>query len=334
MSPPLLQAPGADLSPARLPPAKVKAIVAWTVVTPCVLWTLIRVLGLDGSFPLAAVIAYTPYVIPVALLATAVAAFLRQWIPAASAAVAAAILIVLVAPRAIGEDTTRSGTPVRVMTANVLHGDGDPEQLLEIVRERRVDVLALQELTPKFVARFEELGIRDELPHAVLADREGVLGSGVYSRFPARSAGAGKSHFLQTRATLAPQGEFTLDVTSVHPVPPTGRNSVVSWRTTLRALPKPDPGSEVQLLLGDFNATLDHSEFRKVLDRGYADAGEQTGGGLAATWPAQDKPFRFLPVTIDHLLYEREGIGARDYRVLDIKGSDHRAVYAELVIGS
>jgi hypothetical protein len=39
-------------------------------------------------------------------------------------------------------------------------------------------------------------------------------------------------------------------------------------------------------LAGDFNATLDQSEFRDVLGRGYYDAAERMGDRLNPTWPA------------------------------------------------
>ena len=57
-------------------------------------------------------------------------------------------------------------------------------------------------------------------------------------------------------------------------------------------------------LAGDFNATLDHAELRRVLDRGYRDAAEQAGVALRPTWPTGK---RILPtlVTIDHVLADR-----------------------------
>jgi endonuclease/exonuclease/phosphatase family metal-dependent hydrolase len=81
--------------------------------------------------------------------------------------------------------------------------------------------------------------------------------------------------------------------------------------------------------MGDFNATLDHDEFRGLVDRGYDDVAETLGDGLTPTWPEHR---RFPPlVTIDHVLAD-ERIGIRDYSAHEIAGSDHRAVYAELVL--
>ena len=101
------------------------------------------------------------------------------------------------------------------------------------------------------------------------------------------------------------------------------------WRDDLRALPPATPRGDVRILAGDFNATLDHAELRRVLDRGYADAADTVGHGLRATWPS-DRRFP-PPVTIDHVLAD-ERCGVRDLEVIDVPGSDHRAVLAELVL--
>jgi endonuclease/exonuclease/phosphatase family metal-dependent hydrolase len=83
----------------------------------------------------------------------------------------------------------------------------------------------------------------------------------------------------------------------------------------------------VGLLIGDFNATLDHAAVRRLLDTGYVDAADAVGNGLTPTWQASLVP----PVSIDHVLVE-EGIGVRAVRVHDIARSDHRAVVADLVV--
>jgi endonuclease/exonuclease/phosphatase family metal-dependent hydrolase len=86
--------------------------------------------------------------------------------------------------------------------------------------------------------------------------------------------------------------------------------------------------SPARILAGDFNATLDHATLRGPLDSGYADAAEQRGDGLVATW--QDAGFP-PPVAIDHVLVDRR-VAVTDYRVFDMPGSDHHAIYAELML--
>jgi endonuclease/exonuclease/phosphatase family metal-dependent hydrolase len=116
-----------------------------------------------------------------------------------------------------------------------------------------------------------------------------------------------------------------VEVYSVHTQPPT-RLGGDEWDDDLRTLPSASE-TPLRILAGDFNATLDHDDFRELLDRGYDDVAATLGDGLTPTWPEQR---RFPPlITIDHVLVDGR-IGIRDYSTQEIDGTDHRAVYAEL----
>ena len=70
-------------------------------------------------------------------------------------------------------------------------------------------------------------------------------------------------------------------VKAVHPAPPVNaRRRARSGASALAALPGADGRGDVQILAGDFNATLDHAELRALLDRGYIDAADAVGEGL------------------------------------------------------
>jgi endonuclease/exonuclease/phosphatase family metal-dependent hydrolase len=92
-------------------------------------------------------------------------------------------------------------------------------------------------------------------------------------------------------------------------------------------------GSPLRMLLGDFNATLDHHEMRDLIDRGYRDAADSAGAGLVPTWSAPRVPLLpiGLPLTIDHLLVD-ERVGVGEVRTHDLPGSDHDAVTGELLL--
>jgi len=74
----------------------------WAAVLPILAWALIRVAGVEGGFPLVPVLAYTPYVAFAALLAAGIAVALRNWAAAAVGALSVACLFSAVLPRAIG----------------------------------------------------------------------------------------------------------------------------------------------------------------------------------------------------------------------------------------
>lgn len=62
--------------------------------------------------------------------------------------------------------------------------------------------------------------------------------------------------------------------------------------------------------------------FRKFLDEGYRDAGEQVGAGLTRTYPS--KPWRPPMIGIDHVLVYN--CVASSVRTVPLPGSDHRGL--------
>lgn len=214
------------------------------------------------------------------------------------------------------------------MTANLHFGEADPDSVVSLVREADVDLLTLQEVAPMAVRELRRAGLDRVLDEAVVLTTPGAGGGGIYARAPLTGTGnVGRAEgFRMPGAVLRVSGTpFT--VVSVHPVPPTDAKSALRWRDALRALPTTGEGAELGLLLGDFNATLDHSELRRVLDRGYVDAADVTGTGLVPTWSRGLSP----PLTLDHLLVD-ERIHVADSEVRALPGSDHRAVIAGLLV--
>lgn len=83
-------------------------------------------------------------------------------------------------------------------------------------------------------------------------------------------------------------------------------------------------------MIGDFNATLDHAAFRDVLGSGYADVAETLGNGFDPTWPVGRRILSPL-FAIDHALVD-ERIGVRGFSTHEMPDSDHRAIFAELLL--
>ena len=297
----------------------------------CAGWAVVRLFGLESGYPAVALMTYTLYVLMVAIVAAVLALGLRQWLAAAFAVFAVAALGAVIAPRAIGGPDDVEGTPVRVMSANVFHGNGDAGTLARFARDHQVDLLCVEELTPEFAAGLDEAGIGNLLPSHVLSVREGVFGSGIYSRYPLRRLPL--EGITSSRAEAMLGLGRKLDIGAIHNLPlPASQKGTDGWAQSLTRMPAPTPGGPVQVLAGDFNATLDQSEFGDLLDRGYYDAAERMGDGLIPTWPEIRARARYLPVTIDHILYDRDRIGIKDFQVMTLPGSDHRTIYAELVL--
>lgn len=288
-------------------------ILAWLLVAPVVLWALMRLGGLDRGYPLVPAVAFTPHATATALGVVLALVALRQWRPLAVAALATVALVATVLPRALGGGDAE-GPRLRVLTANATYGRVSAETLRELVRRHDVDLLSVQELTPGLAAR-----LRGVLPHAVTAPAAGASGTGLYSRLPLEEIAPPTGSPLRQVAGRTPGFE----VAAVHPPPPVSGRRVAQWQATFAGLPR---GDRPRLLLGDFNATLDHRELRRLLDSGYVDAADATGDGLAATFPANR---RRPGITIDHVLATKEFTPVRT-DVLRLAGSDHHAVLAVL----
>jgi len=303
--------------------------LVWLVVLPVALWALVRVLGLDSGFPVAALMAFTPYVAVAALVVAGLAVALENWAAAIVAAAVTFCLAAAVLPRAIGDGTVDAAgrETIGVLSINAHVGGADPRATVALVERLRPDLLSLQEMTPEFLARLEAAGIDEALPHHLVSTARGA--SSLYSTQPLRRLGEpGDFGLRMPRAEMELPGGGTLRVVAVHPVVP-GRGGVAGWEEELAELPPTGDGVP-WLLAGDFNATVDQSQLREVLDRGYRDAGTVAGEGLEPTWPAG--PWSNLPgVTIDHVLFDPR-LGIAEYSVEEMPGSDHRPIHAELVL--
>ena len=309
----------------------IRFAVAWALVAVHAVWLGVRLFGFELGYPLMPLLAYTPYVAATALVVAVVALVLRVRRAALVAVIVGAGLIALVAPRALGGPTVAQGgggEPLRVMTFNLERGGADPEAIARLVAREHVDVLSLQEVGVDAVTRLD-VALRDELPSSVTALGGGTHGTAIYARGTLRPlASAHGSLNDQARALVAVPGAQAVEVVAVHPLAPASAARVDRWRADLSALPAATPKAGVRVLAGDFNATLDHAELRRLMSTGYVDAASIVGEGLRPSWPVG----RLLPpVTIDHVLADRR-CGIRGVEVHPLPGSDHRAVIADLQI--
>jgi endonuclease/exonuclease/phosphatase (EEP) superfamily protein YafD len=308
-------------------------VAIWIPVGTAVAWALVRLLGLERGWFLLCAVSFTPYAALVAVLPVALALATRQW---AAAAVAGAALVALagtVLPRAVGRPEHGDGPVLRVLTANLMHGAADPDALVALVRERGVELLALQEYTPEVARKLRAAGLHELLPHGRADPAPRGRGSALLSRYrmEARLRVNPGGHG-STAGTLDVPGSGPVEAESVHPASLYRPGTVVRWRTGLAGLPPAGRVGPVRLLLGDFNATLDQAALRRLIRTGYRDAAAVVGRGLVPTWPyAAYGPIPRL--TLDRVLADRR-VRVRAVAVHPLPGSDHRAVYAELILPS
>ena len=294
-----------------------------------VAWAVLPLADLDTNRYTAALVALTPYAVPVGVVLALLCLVLRRWLTTLVVGLVTAALVATVAPRAIPDTPTPvQGVPLRVMSANLYFGEADAARVVQLVRDNQVDVLSLQELTPAQVAALDRAGLPALLPHRVFQDHAGAEGSGIAARFPLRELSLVPPTALRQPSALVDlPGPRDLEVVAVHPVIPVG--STGDWIREINGLPH--AGRAPRVLAGDFNATLDHTPLGALLSRGYRDAAAVTGAGLSPTWPVRDDWLAPPPVTIDHVLVSA-GVVVQDFRTFEVGGADHRAVLAHLVV--
>jgi endonuclease/exonuclease/phosphatase (EEP) superfamily protein YafD len=302
----------------------------WILVVPVAGWALLRLLGIDSGFPLAALMAFTPYAAIAAFLVAGIAVALRNWAATAVATLATLSLAAVVLPRAVGSETVavEGRETVRVLAANIHRGTADPVALVALVDRLHPDVLSVEELTPRFARELAAAGLGARMPNAILEVRPSSSGAGLYSRLPLQRLPAPQRFvFRMPRGQIRLPDGRPLRVVGVHPYPPQPHRTS-EWEEALASLPSGGRGTP-WVLAGDFNGTFDQSQFRSVVDRGYSDAGAVAGKGLEPTFPREGH--LIPPVTIDHVLADVR-LGVVSYAVEELPGSDHRAVFAELVL--
>ncbi|WP_170206776.1 endonuclease/exonuclease/phosphatase family protein [Barrientosiimonas humi] len=254
---------------------------------------------------------------------------LRHRTAATVLAVLAALVPLLLAGGSLRSDTvpSRPGDQV-VMSANLQYGRADPAALVTLVREQRVDVLVLVEVTPDAAAALRRAGLDRLLPQSAGSPRTGADGTVIRSRHPlqtlenAQVPGLFGSPVARVRA---PSGTYV--VKGVHPYPPAGE-LVAGWHRQLRDLGRwvrAQPTDEPLVLAGDFNSSSAHPAFREAT-AGLTDAHGAAGKGWVRTWPVGQRVPPF--VQIDHVL--QRGGRVVDAGSATVPDTDHAVVWARL----
>jgi endonuclease/exonuclease/phosphatase (EEP) superfamily protein YafD len=304
----------------------------WAVAGALTCWAAARLAGADRlRFAEAWAVPLLSFTPQVTAGAWASALLLRGAGPAAATAAAGAALTAAVGPRAVPcRQAPAAGPVLRVLTANLLVGRAAAEMVVELVRRKHADVLFVQELTDEAESGLQQAGLGDLLPHrAAQPVPRGTRGS-IYARYPLRAEPltAPPSAARCTARLDLPSGQ-SVQLACIHaesPKPPWSPDAAARWRSQLSTLPA--PGDIPRILAGDFNATFDHAQFRRLLRRGYLDAASQVGNGLSLTWGPRPGRRPTL-LAIDHVLIDRR-CAVVTTSTYWLTGSDHRALYAEL----
>ncbi|UQX88341.1 endonuclease/exonuclease/phosphatase family protein [Jatrophihabitans telluris] len=264
----------------------------------------------------------------------------RRWRSVAAATAVLLVGVLTQLPLYVADRVTLSGRSITVMSANLALGVGSPDAVVALVREHDVSVLTLLEQPAAEIQRLLSAGLGQLLPYRYVdtgqSRADPAFGTGVWSRYPlAGGRTLPEFSFAAVTATVTYPAEggrpsLPVRIFAVHPAPPYPVPAI-RWTRELPALARElrSVGSADPVLVGgDFNATWDNAQFRRLLRGGYRDAAEEAGAGSLRSYPVGSS----VPPTIaiDHVLLR--GIQAPTVLRVDVPGSDHRALIARLVL--
>lgn len=179
---------------------------------------------------------------------------------------------------------------VSVATMNVGNGLAPDNRLIDVIREMRPDILALEELNREQANHLRD-ALQDTWPHQFTFS-DGYEGRGIFSRLP----------FRRTEELVISEGrpdalveieleEGMLTLLVGHPRPPKLKRTTLeipfaSHRQLLR-LADMAMAAAPAVLLGDFNMRPDNSIYDRLVKRGLVDAFEESGEGAERTFPVR-----------------------------------------------
>lgn len=251
------------------------------------------------------------------------------------AVVAAALCVVSVVtqlPLYVADTAPRDARTVVVMTLNLRLGLASPAAVVAAVRRDRVDLLMTEELTDAENDALLRAGLAGVLPSREVAPAGGATGTGLWSRWPLHDQRRRDDFAFEfvTAQVDIPGVSCAPTVAALHMQGPWPH--AAGWDRDIAHLPSvlDELGATPCALLvgGDFNATPDVAQFRRLLTHGRADAAEQAGAGLTATYPAG----HWYPplIAIDHVLTRRAvAVGVH---TVSVPGSDHRGLVASVAV--
>jgi endonuclease/exonuclease/phosphatase (EEP) superfamily protein YafD len=320
----------------------VSGIAAIVLVAVAVPSLVARALGGEPPNPLPRLAALAPLAACFAAAGVAVAA-IGSWTLALLLACPASVLVAWqIPPRKPRRIRSARKAPTRpnvgpdspyltVMTLNLYKGAADAAAVVRNLVKHRVDVLAVQELTPEAMADLVREGVADLLPYSHVDPRVNPFGDGLWARWPlvplpplARVTSAAP------RARITVGGQWPVTVTAVHPIAPVAGNER-RWQADLAQIRSGLANTDgLQIVAGDFNASRDHRPFRDLLAVGLIDCADaaQRRSLPGYTWPTD----RSIPaiMRLDHVLVSGTGIRVHESQLISIPGTDHRGVLAVL----
>jgi endonuclease/exonuclease/phosphatase (EEP) superfamily protein YafD len=278
-------------------------------VLPVLVLSVFRAIPADWPVLAVQLLSFTPWLAVLAALATILAVVGRsRWLQLSAGALLLCQIFWLFpfdAARPAAAASDGAMVELTAMNINSEFGQADAARIVQLVKDNGVGLLTVQEHSQALEDRLSAAGLDSLLPHRISDPTDDGAGSAVYSSYALEQVGIlPDTPFRMPTVRLTARDGGTaavLEVTNVHALPPVDIR-VDQWRSDLAAVGRLAERPGNRLLIGDFNATYDHAEFRALLSEGrngpgLVDVGTASGSRLTPTWPMEGPGCRVSPST-------------------------------------
>ena len=301
-------------------------LIGWCAVGGTGLVMLTQATARPRSRPIAVIQTLTPYLaltmVPVGLVALTGRRVTMALTASAVGLGGLALARPLASPPALR--AVAAGAPaLRIASLNLLYTNDEASiaTVADDLRGRALDVITFVEYTAGHERVLRESGLADDFPHRIERSGPGASGIAIWSKSPIVVGDSADTTDRILDATVK-SAAGPVRVLAVHAHTPISDFEI--WKGDLDQFGDLGvAGDDPTLVIGDFNASFWHPNFRALLRKGFTDAHIALRRGFSVSWPTDVwyPPF----VRLDHAL-TTDSLVPTDIEDFDIRGSDHRGL--------
>lgn len=215
---------------------------------------------------------------------------------------------------------TAQGTPLRVISANVLTSNNNHQAIIGILQKYDPDIFVAIEVNDKWIKALNS--IEEKYPYTFKHSSEDNFGMAIYAKKPFNGEVL-KLGDYQLPLLKLDFGSFTL--MCAHPIPPvSNQNNTELNKYISEVAVLAQKEQKPVIVAGDLNTTLWSANIKPLIPSGLKPANKW---GWAWTWPRLAPLFA---IQIDHIFVKT--LSVSDFKVLEGTGSDHFPVMATIIL--
>ncbi len=249
----------------------------------------------------------------------------RWWWVACSSLVGGLMIGVQVSTPHLAPAPNATGNSLRVFHMNVLQPNNSYLQAIDQALASDADVISVQEVGPQWAAALQE-GLLPAYPYSHIEPRTNCYGIALFSRTPfsdVRTLTIHGAPFIEARLNVEGRPVRLL---AVHTSSPISYDHFRRRNEQLAALAEHLAGGDTAtIVVGDLNTVPWDRAFQRFCARSGL---RSTTPATQRTWPSVG-PLALIP--LDHVLLS-PGLSHTSLRTVDIPGSDHRGLVADLTL--